>query len=129
MVMKIFGKKDKRQEFQDKKQKRHSASIDTVSRSPSRLGNLFGGGSSSSSRDRDSKKLEKDEEFERYDPKKMPPAAEVNKRFERVLKYRGIVGNDKRKKAMMTKPLDDKWKLVLLHEKAMEEQNVSIINI
>jgi hypothetical protein len=56
----------------------------------------------------------------------MPGAAEVNARFEKVLKYRGIVGNDKRKKAMMTKPLEEKWKLVVLHEKAMEEQNVRL---
>ena len=121
---KLFGRKDKRQEFQDKKKKRNSG-LSEVSRSPSRFGTLFG----ASSKDK-SKKLERDTEgFDRHDPTKMPASEEVNRRFERVLKYRGIVGNDKRKKAMMAKPLDDKWKLVMLHERAMEEQNVSLLYV
>jgi hypothetical protein len=61
----------------------------------------------------------------RRDDKKMPSADEVNAKFEKLLKYRGISGNDRRRKAMMSKPIDEKWKLILIHQASMLQQENS----
>ncbi len=144
----LFKKKDdkKKQEFEEKKEKRKSVTKSfsfskkkdspatplssspaesSSAASPTKGVELQASSAAEVSKDKKIKQLERDDpNFSLYDPKKMPSMAEVNKRFEKVLKYKGIVGNDKRKKAFMSKPIEDKWKIVLLHEKAMHEQEV-----
>jgi len=61
----------------------------------------------------------------RKDDGKMPGVDEINIKFEKLMKYRGISANDRRRKVLMQKSLEEKWKLIQIHQKTMFEQENS----
>ncbi|KAL9655773.1 hypothetical protein ABK040_005000 [Willaertia magna] len=52
---------------------------------------------------------------------KMPPAEEVMNLFDKLLRYHGISATDKRRKELMKKPLEEKWKLIKIMEQTKRE--------
>ncbi|KAL0485480.1 forD [Acrasis kona] len=112
---KLFNKSDKKQAAEFNKQK------DAIrqKRSPVALnGNVL-------TDIKENILLGEDEDGKRKDDGKMPSAEEINIKFEKLMKYRGISANDRRRKALNAKSMEEKWKLIQIHQKTMFEQENS----
>lgn len=57
--------------------------------------------------------------------KQIPEEKDLNERFEKLLRYKGYVGNDKNRLKMLQLPKEEKWKMILVHEKTIVEQEGS----
>jgi len=123
-IKSVFVGKDKKDFHREVGKKRSETTQDGNSKSGNRQ-SLEQGGAAPVKTGAPDKIDKSDKDVEINDPKKMPQKlADLNKRYEKVLKYRGIQPNDKRYKAMMSKPPDEKWKIILLHDKSVAEQEV-----